>query len=132
MIRELNSKEIKIIEDYLGLMSFYYPYYSLGKKENTYSDFGYLISNEYYVNLQLLNNSLFLGICNLGKGERLYELNSLFLSIIKKYQKINVWCFKNNKNMIQLIEKSIPFLEKKNIKVSKEGESIIYYRFEEV
>lgn len=131
MIRELTTDEIKVIEDYLRLMNFYYPYYFIGEP-NKYSEYGYLISGSYYVNLEKSDNRLFLGICKLSEGNNLSELVSLFQKILRQHKKICVWSFKRNSNVIQLINRAVQYLSKKGIKVQICGTDILFYEFEEV
>lgn len=132
MIKELTTDEIKIIEDYIRLMSFYYPYYFMGEPTK-YSEHGFLISGNYYVNLQKSDDDrMFLGICRLGVERNLSELVGLFQVILKKYKKIYVWTYKNNINVVELLKKARDFLTRKGIKIQEYGTDIIFYEFEEV
>ncbi|WP_278538673.1 hypothetical protein [Fusobacterium varium] len=92
MIRELDKKEIKEIEDYLQTFKDKEEYknYFYGAEKQSYSDRGFVINESYYCDLEIINNIPFLGMFKLKDGS-LKSIILLFKNILSEYGVIGLW-----------------------------------------
>lgn len=128
MIKELDTKQIKTVEDYIELTREEYPLYFLGDKKE-YSKKGYLLANNsYYVNIQEINGVEFLGLCKLKDTTHLMELLALFTKILSERKVVNIWVLRYNTNVVKLLETTSNFFKKKgyNVSLIKEQDFYIY------
>lgn len=92
MIRELNKREIREIEDYIQTFKNKKEYknYFYGAEKQSYSDRGFVINESYYCDLEIINDIPFLGMFKLKDGS-LKSIIPLFKNLLSEYGVIGLW-----------------------------------------